>query len=193
MEGAAEPGVAKSSSPFGRYPGGGQKLLGSPPDWSNCRSGYGLDLARVTGVTTCAYCGLDLTETFNQWLLMSVDHVIPKSEGTRLGIEPAYINDMFNLVLACAGCNAFKNRYQLPGELAAGLDLRTPQGFVSLRDQVFAARARLIAERRALEMAEYERRRWAKPLSPPIERPRRRVIVGPAAAGAGPGPSATTD
>ncbi len=64
--------------PFASYPEQGRKPLGRPRDLTGARrSGYGLSLQRMTGQSACAYCGLSLVDTYEHWLLMPVDHVVP--------------------------------------------------------------------------------------------------------------------
>src|SRR5919198_1077276 len=99
------------SSPFLSYPNGGASRLGRPRDATNSRHGYGLELQRRTHASSCAYCGVSLIDDYYHWLLLQVDHVVPRSVGAMLTISTDLIDDFFNLVLACAGCNAAKNRY----------------------------------------------------------------------------------
>lgn len=143
-------------NPFHTYPQSGQVLLGRPRNPVNCRSGYGLELQRVTGQTNCAYCGVSLVDNYYHWLLMSVDHVVPRGEALRLGISTQYSEDFINLVLCCAGCNGFGNRYRLPHEPRPFWQLHE---FVEIRDEAFAARFTSIMIRREAEQKFY----WSKP------------------------------
>ncbi len=64
--------------PFASYPEQGREPLGRPRDLTGARrSGYGPSLQRMTGQPACAYCGLSLVDTYEHWLLMPVDHVVP--------------------------------------------------------------------------------------------------------------------
>ena len=66
---------------FDRYPLGGRVLLGRPKNLTGaCRSGYGLELQRRTGETSCAYCDVSLIDEYHHWLLLSIDHVVPGGE-----------------------------------------------------------------------------------------------------------------
>jgi hypothetical protein len=163
--------------PFDSYPSSGRVLLGEPRDWTNCRHGYGLDLQQVTGQTRCAYCGLSLVDTYEHWLLLSVDHVVPRGQALALGIPRRFSEDMLNLVLCCGGCNGFGNRYAVPVVLAAPREEWDLSAFLALRDAVFEARSNAIAARRATEMAAFNQRRWtlsARPRrSPPTSIPPR--------------------
>jgi hypothetical protein len=143
-----------TESPFNAYPGGGSVLLGTPRNPYNCRQGWALEIRKLTGQTACAYCGGSLVDDYRHWLLMAVDHVVPSSEGRRLGIPSLFIGDFANLVLCCSGCNGFGNRYRVAEEPRAAWTL---EEFMALRDRVFAERNRLVAARREKEKAFYER------------------------------------
>ena len=54
---------------------------------------------------------LDLFADYHRWLLLPVDHVVPAGVARGLEIPAAIYEDAINLVLACAGCNGFDNRY----------------------------------------------------------------------------------
>jgi hypothetical protein len=82
-------------NPFDSYPAGGRSPLGRPKRTDNCRYGYGLELQRKTGQTCCAYCGVSLVDDYDHGLLLSVDHVVPRSQGLLLGIPVAYTEDFF--------------------------------------------------------------------------------------------------
>ena len=143
--------------PFDAYPGCGLQLLGRPRGGDNCRHGYGLDLQRRTGQTGCAYCGLDLVADYHRWLLLSVDHVVPRGQASLLGIPSEYAEDIINLVLCCAGCNGFGNRYRVVGAPRPSWSLTD---FVALRDDVFDERSRTITERRRAEEAFFRSQPW---------------------------------
>jgi hypothetical protein len=147
-------------NPFANYPGHGRQPLGRPRDTTGaCRSGYGLGLQRLTGQTACAYCGVSLVDTYEHWLLLSVDHVIPRGEALRLDIPMALYEDAINLVVCCAGCNGFGNRYRCEAPPQAHWTL---DEFVALRDHVFADRLQRIAIRRGREAALFSSRPWEK-------------------------------
>ncbi len=146
--------------PFDAYPGGGNELLGKCPG-GNCRRGYGLKLQRLTGQTTCAYCGVSLVDTYDHWLLMCTDHVIPTGTGLALGIDGIWLEDFCNRVLCCSGCNGFKNRFQLPTESVLPAEIK---GFVALRDAIFAARKELIVAASQTEREFYSGRPWERKL-----------------------------
>lgn len=142
--------------PFHDYPGGGRALLGSSRG-DNCRHGYGLKLQQITGARTCAYCDLDLTDTYEHWLLMSVDHVVPTKAGEALGIPGDWLDDFSNTVLCCSGCNSFDNRFELPGGVGRPGTLAE---FFDLRDAIFEMRAGRIRKKYEEERRFYLRRPW---------------------------------
>lgn len=144
--------------PFVSYPDQGRIPLGPPRNLNGtCRSGYGLSLQRLTGQTSCAYCGLSLVDTYAHWLLLSVDHVVPRAEALRLGIDLSLSEDTINLVLCCAGCNGFGNRYRTTESPQSPWTL---DAFLALRDRVFAERSKLVEGRRGRERVLFAARSW---------------------------------
>ena len=95
---------------------------------------------------------------YHHWLLMSVDHVIPKSEAAKLGIPPELAESLANLVLACSGCNGLGNRFAIAEEEAKST--WTTGDFLKLRDETFVKRKAVIAECRAKEMAFFDSKPW---------------------------------
>lgn len=100
---------------------------------------------------------MSLVDDYHHWLLMSVDHVVPSAEARRVGIDPRFYEDAINLVLCCAGCNGFGNRYRAHVGPRA---IWTLDEFLSLRDSIFEDRSDRIAKRRAVEIAFFESRPW---------------------------------
>ena len=149
--------------PFDRYPGGGSVLLGALRG-ANARYEYGLQLQRVTGEHACAYCGMELTDTYEHWLLLTVDHVVPVSVARALRIPRPLYNDLINCVLACSACNGFDNRfsYEEPVATARGGHRfgRSAEAFVELRNIVFAERRARITKLHAAERAFYAAKPW---------------------------------
>jgi hypothetical protein len=142
--------------PFDSYPKWGTidpRCLGG----GSCRTGYGAKLQQLTGQTTCAYCGLDLTDAYEHWVLLSVDHVIPGSvirthgDGWR-----QWVDNLHNLVICCSACNGFSNRYRP----SLGEPPATFEEFCQVRDRVFAERMERVQERRRLEQRLFETRPW---------------------------------
>jgi hypothetical protein len=122
--------------PFDDYPKGGREPLGERTG-ANCRHEYGLRLQQVTGQTQCAYCGLNLVDCYEHWLLMAVDHVIPTQAGRGIGIKDEWLADWANCVLSCSACNGFRNRFRFPPGTRAPSSWRE---FVRLRDDCFKKR-----------------------------------------------------
>jgi len=136
--------------PFGRYEGGGRRLLGTPPQRDGtARHGYGPPVFAECGYV-CVYCGLDMRTTFVGWLQLSVDHVIPRQMEDR-GYEPEWVDDITNLVTCCRACNDFGNRF-----VVTDPSPKTHEAFLDLRDRVFLERRAAIAAKRAQEHATYE-------------------------------------
>ena len=64
--------------PFDLYPAGGRQLLGMSKG-ANARHEYGLKFMQLTRQTHCAYCDTGLTASYEMWLRLVLDHVIPAS------------------------------------------------------------------------------------------------------------------
>lgn len=135
--------------PFDKYPQRGRALLGKPRNISNTRQGQGLELFKLTGQSTCAYCDVSLVDDYYHWLLVAVDHVIPNGESKRLNIPSDFSGDVMNLVLCCSGCNGFRNRYVATADSRERWSL---EAFLAIRDATFLERKKQIAQRRAEEM-----------------------------------------
>jgi hypothetical protein len=142
--------------PFDSYPHGGHRLLGIAKG-ANCRHEYGLLFMRICGQTRRAYCDADFAASYETWLNMVLDHVIPQSVCNEWGISEHWRDDYTNNVLACSACNSFRNRYK------PSVDLPIPdtlEAFHALRDTIFAERKRLIAARHEEERAFFDSRPW---------------------------------
>lgn len=144
--------------PFLKYPDQGRQLLGKR-SVDNSRRGYGLALRRLTGLSSCAYCGMDLFDSYEHWLLLQVDHVIPTTVGKRLGIPSEWLEDYSNLVLSCSACNSFDNQFGAPEIISAP---QTEDEFFDLRDAVFTKRKPRIFECQSLERSFFEGKPWEK-------------------------------
>lgn len=149
--------------PFDEYPGGGRTLLG-PVKGANCRHEYGLQFMRKTGQTRCAYCSADFARSYETWLTMALDHVVPVGVCTELGIPAEWQEDITNKVLACAACNSFRNRYKPPADVSCP---KTQDDFFDLRDRIFAERRKAILERHDSERAFFNK---LQPLFDPLRR-----------------------
>lgn len=135
--------------PFGRYPHGGRVLLGQVGT-GNCRRGYGLKFMLITGQTRCAYCHMSLTDPYENWLQMALDHVVPRSVCKEFSLSDEWTHDASNLVLSCTACNGFGNRYKAPKTVQCPTSL---EEFYDLRDQIFIERLNSIKRRHEEERA----------------------------------------
>jgi len=142
--------------PFESYPHHGRVLLGSVGG-DNCRRGYGLQFMQRTGQTRCAYCGVDFTASYEIWLTMALDHVVPASVGKGMCIPLEWTEDCASKVLACAACNSFHNRYKPPSSILCPKNL---EEFFNLRDAIFLERKGLIAARHISEREFFEQSKW---------------------------------
>jgi hypothetical protein len=137
--------------PFARYEGGGRRLLGIPPQRDGtARHGYGPPVFAQCGYA-CVYCGLDMRSTFEGWLQLSVDHVIPSQMKDR-GYPADFVEDITNLVTCCRACNDFGNRLVVTDPPPT-----THEAFLDLRDRVFRERRAAIIAKRNQERVIYER------------------------------------
>ncbi len=134
-------------------------LLGAPSQGDGtCRGGYGVAVMRLHG-NRCAYCDLDFTETYESWLHLSVDHVVPRHV-IKVGYPAAWVEDLLNHVPCCRSCNEFLNGYRIsvpepPATLA---------DFLALKTAVFDEKRQMTATRHAIERAKFEKwRRAAEP------------------------------
>ena len=143
--------------PFDSYPGDRVSFLPTRKG-SNSRHEYGLQLQRLTGQDSCAYCEFDLTADYYGWLLLNVDHVIPVSVCKRLDIPPDWAQSLSNQVLSCAGCNSYDNQFKM--EDVEPRDSWTPAGFFDLRDRIFTIREQRIGSKREQEKAFFASKPW---------------------------------
>jgi hypothetical protein len=147
---AIDPDLPTGPLPFTRYRGQGRLLVG-PPTWGDgtARHGYGLPVFAQCGYC-CAYCGLDMLASFEAWLQLSVDHVVPRNS-ISLGFRKDWIEDVANLVTCCGPCSALGNRFTVDVEAPSTLE-----AFFELRDRAFRERRALILDRRSVERAHYQ-------------------------------------
>ena len=145
-------------SPFQSYPMNGRGLLGRR-SVTTSRRGYGLALRQLTGLGDCAYCGLDLFGSYEHWLLLQVDHVVPTTMGKRLGIPFDWLEDYANLVLACSACNTFANQFDDRSVTEAP---KSVEQFFDLRDKAFVARRPLILGCQKKEREFFDGKPWVE-------------------------------
>jgi hypothetical protein len=135
--------------PFDRYDGKGRKLLGPPAfgDGSS-RRGYGVPVFQQCGYE-CAYCGWGMGDTYEAWLQLSVDHVIPAYTGGK-GYPREWVGDIANLATCCRACNEFLNGYRVKDPPPQTLDQ-----FFELRDKHFEGKRAWVAKRHEHERSWY--------------------------------------
>jgi hypothetical protein len=88
---------------------------------------------------------------------MVIDHVVPVSVCKGLNIQMEFCRSLANMVLACAACNGFDNRYRLTSERKVS----TFREFLVLRDEIFIARRERIQRKH-----ESERKFFAERIAP---------------------------
>jgi hypothetical protein len=148
--------------PFTRYDGGGRLRLGKPRQGDlTARHGYGPPVFEQCGYA-CSYCGLDMSASFEAWLQLSVDHVIPRQMKGH-GYPSDLVEDITNLVTCCRACNDFGNRFTVIGPVPI-----SEVSFYDLRDRVFQERKEMIISKREQERAIYAKLPAAGPDRPPI-------------------------
>lgn len=113
---------------------------------------------RRTGLTTCAYCGRDFAASYEAWLTMALDHVVPVNVCHANGLPEEWREDVSNRVLACSACNGFRNRYEPP----EGSYPTTFDAFYDLRDRIFEERRGLIAQSHESDRRFFEAHPWNK-------------------------------
>lgn len=147
--------------PFTNYRGGGRRRLGKPRQGNaTARSGYGPPVFEQCGYE-CVYCGLDMRATFESWLQLSVDHVVP-AQMARRGYPADLVEDVTNLVTCCRACNDFGNRFTVQDPPPTSDD-----AFYDIRDRVFRERKAAIRAKREQERSIYQRLPAAGPDRPP--------------------------
>lgn len=140
----------ESPLPFERYPANGRKLLGRPAlGDGTCRRGYGPSVFAECGMA-CAYCGREMGGSYESWLDISIDHVVPRETVERLDWPRDWIEDIANLVTCCRACNEFSNGYRVVDPSPV-----TEEDFFSLRDRHFIAKQTRVIERHAREREWY--------------------------------------
>jgi len=144
-------------NPFASYPKWGEVDPLPVRGMTTCRTGYAARLQQLTGQTSCAYCGMDLVDTFEHWLLVSVDHVIPQNVATKDASWGKWVHNLYNTVLCCSACNGFLNRFRLPLNAQAPA---TFDEFCRIRDEVFETRRKRLEKRWTEERAAYDSKPW---------------------------------
>lgn len=144
--------------PFARYARSGAELRGIPA-WGDgtARHGYGRPVFAECGYQ-CVYCGFDMGAPYENWLNLSVDHVVP-GHLVKAGWPREGVLDRINLVTCCRACNEFLNGYRLA-------DLTVPMTFadcIAVRDIAYDQKKELALARHAVERERYLAGRPAGP------------------------------
>lgn len=77
---------------------------------------------------TCVYCGFD-GRTFDNWLQLSVDHILPRSSGGG--------NELENLATSCRSCNSITSRMVFAKKLPRKEIIEKKRAKVAERRQEF--------------------------------------------------------
>jgi 5-methylcytosine-specific restriction endonuclease McrA len=116
----------------------------------NCRLGYGVPVIEHWG-TSCAYCGKDLLASYDAWLDLSVDHVVPACVLKQWGPDYGpWIGSIANVVPCCRACNEFLNGYRTTEEAPSD-----GPAFLQLRKRVLAEKRELALKRHQQELTAY--------------------------------------
>jgi len=131
--------------PFTRYEGGGRRRLGRPRQGDiTARHGYGPPVFEQCGLK-CVYCGFDMGVRYEDWLQLSVDHVVPSGSRAR-GYRPEWLEDIANLVTCCRPCNEFSNAFAVTDSAP-----ESEEAFFVIRDRAFAAKRALVLSKHGKE------------------------------------------
>ena len=142
--------------PFDAYLHRGRRPIGRLTG-DNCRHEYGLKLQKLIGLNKCAYCSLSLVDTYDHWLMMTIDHVVPIYAGGELGIAPDWLEDYWNTVLCCAACKSFGDLLPLETEVSGPESF---EEFLALRDRIFVEAQCAILLSHEHELAFFDSRPW---------------------------------
>ncbi len=135
--------------PFEKYQDAGKRELGRPKSGDgSCRFGYGPPVFLQCG-ERCVYCDRNLASSYDSWLDISVDHVVPKSTPWA-SRQSQWIEDIFNLVTCCRACNEFLNQYECTEP-----EPRCVADFTTIRDATFQRKREKALARHAEEKGRY--------------------------------------
>ena len=130
-----------------------RKLSGRIP-WSSqsSRRGYGLPVFERSNYT-CLYCKRDLKSTYENWLNISIEHIIPHSTLKVWGADfDIWIDDLSNTGACCRACNGFLTVFKLSSEAPKSLE-----EFYDLRDKVYLQKKELALRRHKVERTWFEK------------------------------------
>jgi len=96
-----------------------------PPRYDDSLRGYSSKI-HLRDNFICRYCGIDGTKSFDTWLTLSSEHLLPKGHPNRDNTD--YI------VTACTFCNVADNHYfEYAEQRGLKLDGKTPDELVAQR------------------------------------------------------------
>ncbi len=148
--------IDQSNMPFVNYPRGGRELLEvRVKETTRARREKRVQRIFEMCKGQCVYCGIDLSSSYESWLYLSVDHVIPK-EAVKIWDEEKYgewIYDMSNCVLCCRACNDFSNYYKNYYDIEA--PPKDKSQFFDMRDEIFCAKREYVIKKHQEERAWY--------------------------------------
>lgn len=136
------------------------KALNTDNNTFRRKGGYGLGLYQHIGqkpeLLRCAYCGV-LFDNFTRWLMISVDHVVPKAAAIALEVDKNLWDSVLNLIFCCRICNDFNEglKHSKREEVLKILPpyepelVKLPEGFLRLRKATFPRRLEYIVTKRA--------------------------------------------
>lgn len=120
------------------------------------RTGYGREVYDNCGAS-CAYCGQDLNKSYELWINITVDHVIPYEDAKKKWgkvLEP-WLDNYVNTVTCCRACNEFLNQYIVEEKKP-----ETHKEFFKIRDKIFLEKKEMALKRHNEEKKFYEK--WKK-------------------------------
>lgn len=142
--------MSTSRLPFDRYQHGGRSPLGRPRQGDvTARHGYGPPVFAECGFA-CVYCGFDMSKPYENWLQLSVDHVVPSGARSH-GYLPEWLEDITNLVTCCRPCNEFSNAFVVGEPPPSDWN-----GFYDVRDRAFHDKQALVTVKHHRERQWYE-------------------------------------
>lgn len=97
------------------------------PKYADSLRGYGHEIHPRYNYT-CQYCGVDGTKSFDTWLTLTVDHLLPKEHRNRDNTD--------YMVTSCHFCNTADNQYfSKAEERGLKFDNMTPKQLVAQRKE----------------------------------------------------------
>jgi len=89
--------------------------------------------------------------SYEAWLDLSVDHVVPRNVVKRLGYPIEWVEDLVNLRTCCRACNEFLNQFKVADAVPTDLG-----SFVALVAATLEAKREWVMRRHVSERAWYD-------------------------------------